>query len=216
MARPRWQGGWWSAARACPSPNFGPRPDGLPVTLAIVHSISLPPGEYGGDAIERLFTNRLDPDAHPSFADLRGLEVSAHFLIRRDGALIQFVACDLRAWHAGRSTWRGRENCNDWSIGIELEGLEGLGFEAAQYAALARLLRALAARFPIDEVVGHEHVAPGRKRDPGPGFDWLRLRSALRRRRPHLPFAAVPEARNGAPEPGVLAARARAGADRTR
>ena len=216
MARPRWQGGWWSAARACPSPNFGPRPAGPPVTLAIVHSISLPPGEYGGDAIERLFTNRLDPDAHPSFAGLRGLEVSAHFLIRRDGALIQFVACDLRAWHAGRSAWRGRENCNDWSIGIELEGLEGLGFEAAQYAALARLLRALAARFPIDEVVGHEHVAPGRKRDPGPGFDWLRLRSALRSRRPHLPFAVAAEARNGAPEPGVVAARARAGAGRTR
>ena len=216
MARPRWQGGWWSAARACPSPNFGPRPDGLPVTLAIVHSISLPPGEYGGDAIERLFTNRLDPDAHPSFAGLRGLEVSAHFLIRRDGALIQFVACDLRAWHAGRSAWRGRENCNDWSIGIELEGLEGQGFEAAQYAALARLLRALAARFPIAEVVRHEHVAPGRKRDPGPGFDWLRLSSALRRRRPHLPFAVAPEARNGAPEPGIVVPRARAGAGRTR
>ncbi len=144
MTRPRWRGGWWSAARACPSPNFGPRPAGTPVTLAIVHSISLPPGEYGGDAIERLFTNRLDPDAHPSFAGLRGLEVSAHFLVRRDGALLQFVACDERAWHAGRSVWRGRENCNDWSIGIELEGLEGLGFEAAQYAALARLLRALA------------------------------------------------------------------------
>jgi AmpD protein len=187
----------------------------MPVTLAIVHSISLPPGEYGGDAIERLFTNRLDPDAHPSFAGLRGLEVSAHFLVRRDGALLQFVACDERAWHAGRSVWRGRENCNDWSIGIELEGLEGLGFEAAQYAALARLLRALAARFPIDEVVGHEHVAPGRKADPGPGFDWLRLRGTLRRRRPRLPFADASGARIHAPEPGAAPVRSRAGAGHT-
>jgi N-acetyl-anhydromuramoyl-L-alanine amidase len=216
MSRPGWKGGWWHAARACPSPNAGPRPAGMAVTLAIVHSISLPPGEYGGDAVERLFTNRLDADAHPSFAGLRGLEVSAHFLIRRDGTLIQFVACDERAWHAGRSLWRGRANCNDWSIGIELEGLEGLGFEATQYVALARLLRALAARFPIDEVVGHEHVAPGRKGDPGPGFDWLRLRSALRRRSPHLPFAVAREARIGAPEAAAAAVRARAGADRAR
>ena len=160
------------------------------MSLAIVHSISLPPGEYGGDAIERLFTNRLDGSAHPYFETIRGLEVSAHFVIRRDGELLQFVSCDARAWHAGRSHWRGRENCNDWSIGIELEGLEGGHFEPAQYRQLARLLRVLSARYPIAEAVGHEHVAPGRKADPGAGFDWAGLQRALRRRRPHLPFAA--------------------------
>ncbi len=189
VAPARWQGGWWSAARQCPSPNFGPRPAGCAVTLALLHSISLPPGHYGGDAIERLFTNRLDCDAHPSFDGLRGLQVSAHFVLRRDGALLQFVSCDARAWHAGQSAWRGRDNCNDWSIGIELEGLEGGDFETAQYAVLARLLRALARRYPLCEAVGHEHVAPGRKADPGPGFDWAGLRRALRGRKPLLPFA---------------------------
>jgi AmpD protein len=167
------------------------------VTLAVVHSISLPPGEYGGDAIERLFTNRLDPAAHPAFAPLQGLRVSAHFVIRRDGECVQYVSCDRRAWHAGVSTWRGRDNCNDWSVGIELEGLEGEVFEAVQYARLAQLLRALAARYPIAEAVGHEHVAPGRKGDPGAGFDWLLLRGVLRRRRPALPFAPR-DARHGA------------------
>jgi len=160
------------------------------VSLAIIHSISLPPGEYGGDAIERLFTNRLDPDAHPYFEALRGLKVSAHFLLRRNGELLQFVSVDQRAWHAGQSTWRGRENCNDWSVGIELEGLEGSAFELVQYRQLARLLRALASQFLITEAVGHEHVAPGRKADPGPGFDWRGLRRALRQSRPALPFAA--------------------------
>lgn len=159
------------------------------MTLAIVHSISLPPGDYSSDAVERLFTNRLDCDADPYYAALRGLHVSAHFFIRREGELIQFVSCDDRAWHAGASVWRGRENCNDWSIGVELEGLEGQTFEPAQYRQLARLLRALSARYSIDEVVGHEHVAPGRKADPGAGFDWLGLRRALRRRHPRLPFA---------------------------
>jgi len=182
--RPRWQDGWWSPARRVPSPNFGPRPAGTAVTLVVVHSISLPPGAYAGDAVERLFTNRLDHDAHPYYDGLRGLEVSAHFFVRRDGQTLQFVSCDQRAWHAGRSAWRGRENCNDWSIGIELEGLEGHGFEPAQYRQLAVLLRALAGRYPIEEAVGHEHVAPGRKADPGPGFDWLELRRVLRRRRP--------------------------------
>ena len=192
-ARPRWHGGWWSAARAVPSPNFGPRPAGAEVSLAVVHSISLPPGEFGGEAIVDFFTNRLDFDHHPYFDSLRGLEVSAHFVIRRDGELLQFVSCDDRAWHAGRSSWRGRENCNDWSIGIELEGLEGDAFEAAQYVQLARLVRALSRRYAIDEVVGHEHVAPGRKRDPGAGFDWSRLARALRGARPRVPFAAAPE-----------------------
>ena len=172
-----WCDGWLQAARRCESPNFGPRTEGVPIDLALVHSISLPPGEYGSDAIERLFTNRLDWQAHPYYQQIAGLEVSAHFLIRRDGELLQFVSCDARAWHAGASSWRGRSDCNDFSIGIELEGLEGATFDAAQYAALADLVDALAARYPITAVVGHEHVAPGRKHDPGAGFDWSRLRA---------------------------------------
>lgn len=174
-----WDGGWWRAARRCDSPNFGPRPAGDEVTLALIHSISLPPGEYGGDAVERLFTNRLDWDAHPYYQRIRGLEVSAHFFIRRGGEVVQFVSCDERAWHAGASSWRGRDNCNDFSVGIELEGLEGEPFEPPQYDALALLLRALAARYPIASVAGHEHVAPGRKIDPGPGFQWDTLRLAM-------------------------------------
>jgi AmpD protein len=145
----------------------------------VLHSISLPPGEYGGDAVERLFTNRLDWDAHPYYGQIRGLEVSTHFFIRRGGETLQFVSCDERAWHAGRSSWQGRDNCNDFSIGIELEGLEGETFEPAQYEALARLLKAVAARYPLRHVAGHEHVAPGRKIDPGPGFDWNELRQLL-------------------------------------
>jgi AmpD protein len=174
-----WHDGWWSPARRCESPNFGPRPPGAQVELAVIHSISLPPGEYGGDAVERLFTNRLDWDAHPYYAQIRGLEVSAHFLLRRDAELVQFVSCDQRAWHAGASQWAGRDNCNDWSVGVELEGLEGERFEPAQYDALVRLLRALRRHYPITQVVGHEHVAPARKRDPGAGFDWAGLRAAL-------------------------------------
>ena len=167
-----WRAGWWLPARACPSPNFGARPDGEPVTLVVLHSISLPPGVYGGDQVQQLFTNQLDCDAHPYFAALRGLRVSAHFFVRRDGLVQQFVSCDGRAWHAGHSQWRGRDNCNDWSIGIELEGLAGEAFAPAQYLALAPLLAALADAYPVRELVGHEHVAPGRKDDPGPGFDW--------------------------------------------
>lgn len=189
MARARWRDGWWTAARAVPSPNFGPRPAGAVVTLAVVHSISLPPGEYGGDAIEKFFTNRLDFDAHPYYDGLRGLEVSAHFVIRRDGELLQFVSCDRRAWHAGRSAWRGRENCNDWSVGIELEGLEGHAFEREQMVRLARVLRSLARRYPIADVVGHEHVAPGRKADPGAAFDWRDLARRLGGAGPRVPFA---------------------------
>lgn len=178
-AAARWRSGWWSAARRATSPNQGPRPAAAEVELVVLHSISLPPGGFGGDAVERLFTNRLDPLAHPSFATLAGLKVSAHFLLRRDGELIQFVSCDRRAWHAGESIWRGRPDCNDWSIGIELEGLEGEPFDEHQYPLLARLIGVLAARYPIREIAGHEHVAPGRKRDPGAGFDWPRLRSML-------------------------------------
>ena len=174
-----WRDGWWREARACPSPNFGPRPEGGVVDLVLLHSISLPPGEYGGDAIERLFTNRLDWDEHPYYQQIRGLQVSSHFLLRRDGGLLQFVSCDQRAWHAGRSQWLGRDNCNDFSVGVELEGLEGETFEEAQYVTLPRLLMAIAARYPVRHVVGHEHVAPGRKIDPGPGFDWARLQASL-------------------------------------
>jgi AmpD protein len=174
-----WRDGWWSRAVRVESPNHEARPAGTVISLAVIHSISLPPGEYGGPQIEQLFTNRLDWDAHPYFQKIRGLRVSSHFLVRREGATLQFVSCDHRAWHAGRSSWRGRDECNDYSVGIELEGLEGQTFEAAQYDALARLLRALAARYPIVEAVGHEHVAPGRKIDPGPGFDWQALQSRL-------------------------------------
>jgi N-acetyl-anhydromuramoyl-L-alanine amidase len=175
-----WQGGWWRAAQRCPSPNHGQRPTGESITVALIHSISLPPGVYGGDAIEQLFCNRLDWDAHPYFQQIRGLEVSSHFVIRRDGHVLQFVSCDRRAWHAGTSCWDGRDNCNDFSVGIELEGLETDGFESAQYTCLERLLRALVARYPIETVVGHQHVAPQRKLDPGPGFDWRAVASQLR------------------------------------
>ena len=174
------KGGWYGAARRVPSPNCSPRPAGASIELVLIHSISLPPGRYGGDSIERLFTNRLgDNDAHPYYARLRGLRVSSHFLVRRDGELLQFVGCDDAAWHAGESNWHGRRGCNDFSVGVEIEGLEGLGFEAPQYERLVVLLRALAERCPIRGVAGHEDVAPGRKLDPGPGFDWLRVRSAL-------------------------------------
>lgn len=185
-----WRDGWWRLAQVYTSPNFDARPGATPITLVVLHSISLPPGEYGGDAVERLFGNRLDWDSHPYFDRIRGLKVSAHFLIRRTGQTLQFVSCEHRAWHAGRSEWRGQDNCNHYSVGIELEGLEGAGFELAQYSSLARLIRALARRYPIEEVVGHEDVAPGRKFDPGAGFDWLLLRKLLRRLRPALPRAA--------------------------
>jgi AmpD protein len=179
----RWRDGWRFDARHLRSPNCGPRPPGTQVSLVVLHSISLPPGQYDGVAVEQLFMNTLDWDAHPYFHSIRGAKVSSHFFIRRDGALTQFVSCDARAWHAGASSWHGRDNCNDYSIGIELEGLEGETFEAAQYERLSTLLRALARRYPIEAVAGHEHVAPGRKRDPGPGFDWGRLQRGLRWRK---------------------------------
>lgn len=184
-----WVDGWLQRARRCESPNFGPRPDGVAIDLALIHSISLPPGEYGGDAIELLFTNRLDWDAHPYYDQIRGLQVSAHFLVRRDGELLQFVSCDARAWHAGPSAWQGRANCNDYSIGIELEGLEGEQFEAVQYDVLATLIAELAEHYPIASVAGHEHVAPGRKLDPGPGFDWPRLIALTTDTAPYFPEA---------------------------
>ena len=174
-----WEQGWYRFARRVPSPNQGPRPAGALIDLVIVHSISLPPGVYGGPEVEALFTNTLDWDAHPYFQQIRGLQVSAHFFIRRGGELVQFVSCDERAWHAGVSRYRGRDQCNDDSIGIELEGLEGLRFEPAQYETLTSLCAALGAHYPVAHVAGHEHVAPGRKQDPGPGFDWARLRAQL-------------------------------------
>jgi AmpD protein len=161
--------------RVVDSPNHDARPPGTEIALVVVHSISLPPGEYGGDAIERFFTNRLDPAAHPYFRDIAHLRVSAHFLIRRDGEPVQFVPLERRAWHAGVSAWRGRSRCNDFSIGIELEGAEHAPFAEAQYRALAKLVAALAAAWPLRAIAAHSDVAPGRKADPGPGFDWRRL-----------------------------------------
>lgn len=175
----QWDSGWLQAARHCPSPNFGPRPEGARIDLIVIHSISLPPGVYGGPEVEQLFTNQLDWDAHPYFQQIRGMEVSSHFFVRRDGELLQFVSADARAWHAGASCWRGRDNCNDDSIGIELEGLEGERFELAQYDTLACLCASLGRRYPIAHVAGHQHIAPGRKQDPGSGFEWLRLQQNL-------------------------------------
>jgi AmpD protein len=176
---------WIAGARRVLSPNRDSRPPGTDITLAVLHSISLPRGRYrkdaGGDAIERLFTNRLDASAHASFADLAGLRVSSHFLIYRGGELVQFVPLESRAWHAGASRWRGRERCNDFSVGIELEGVDDGAFEAAQYVRLQRLLRELQRRLPLRDLAAHSDVAPGRKSDPGTGFDWPRLLAALGR-----------------------------------
>ena len=170
-----WSQGWWSGARAAPSPNWGLRPAGMAIDLIVLHSISLPPGSYGGPQVQQLFTNQLDWNAHPYFKQIEGLQVSAHFYIQRGGELWQFVSCNDRAWHAGRSQFAGRDNCNDFSIGIELEGLEGSLFEPAQYDTLSALLPALAQHYPVQHVAGHEHIAPGRKADPGAGFDWALL-----------------------------------------
>jgi AmpD protein len=173
-------------ARFVPSPNCDERPAGCAVDLLVIHHISLPPGEFGGGGVVELFTNRLDPAAHPYYATIAGAKVSAHFLVRRDGELIQFVACGRRAWHAGESSWKGRVRCNDFSVGVELEGTGEVPYTDAQYARLAVLARALAARYPITDIAGHSDIAPGRKSDPGTSFDWPRFRSLLdvRRRRP--------------------------------
>lgn len=174
-----WDQGWYRFAARLPSPNFGPRPAGTHIDLIVLHSISLPPGQYGGPEVAQLFTNQLDWDAHPYFKQIEGLTVSSHFFIRRSGDLQQFVSTHDRAWHAGTSQYRGRNNCNDDSIGIELEGLEGDPFEAAQYDTLQALCAALMHAFPIRHIAGHEHIAPGRKADPGAGFDWLALQQGL-------------------------------------
>jgi AmpD protein len=174
--------GWLAQARRIVSPNADARPEGVPVRLAVVHNISLPPGDFGGPGVIELFTNRLDPAAHPYYAQIAGLRVSAHFFIRRDGELIQFVPTGLRAWHAGASCWAGAERCNDFSLGIELEGTDSLAFTDAQYVRLAALIDTLRARYPLEAVTGHSDIAPGRKTDPGPCFDWPRLARALGRR----------------------------------
>lgn len=167
--------GWLDDAVHIPSPNFDERPGGEQPSLIVIHNISLPPGEFTGNAVEALFTNQLDWDAHPYYQAIRGLTVSAHFFIRRDGELIQLVPCSMRAWHAGASQWRGREKCNDFSIGIELEGTDEAPFTETQYSRLENLLAALKAAYPIQAITGHSHVAPGRKTDPGPCFDWDRI-----------------------------------------
>lgn len=168
-----------AGARYVPSPNCDERPPGTAVELIVVHSISLPPGEFGGPGVLELFTNCLDPRRHSYYATVAALRVSAHFLIRRDGELIQFVPCRKRAWHAGASSWHGRERCNDFSVGVELEGCDDVSFEDAQYRALAALTRALKVRYPIAGIVGHCDIAPGRKSDPGPRFDWDRYHALI-------------------------------------
>jgi AmpD protein len=175
-------GNWFDDARRVPSPNFDSRPAGCGVDLVVVHGISLPPGEFGGPHIERLFCNRLDPHAHDCFRTVADLRVSAHLLIRRDGGLVQFVALSDRAWHAGESRFGDRVRCNDFSIGIELEGTDCTPYEAAQYERLGGVCRSLMHRWPAigsDRVVGHSDIAPDRKTDPGPAFDWRLLRSLL-------------------------------------
>jgi AmpD protein len=161
------------------SPNHDERPPGSDISLVVVHSISLPPGEYGGDAIERLFTNRLDPSGHPYFREIFELRVSSHFLIRRDGELVRFVPVERRAWHAGASSWRGRSRCNDFSVGVELEGCEDDVFTSPQYSSLASLLEQLRTMLPLRDIAAHSDVAPGRKTDPGAHFEWARLLADL-------------------------------------
>lgn len=171
--------GWASGVRRIASPNHDRRSPGTAVDLLVIHNISLPPGEFGGDAIVQLFTNTLDTTRHPFYAQLNGLKVSAHFLIRRDGEIIQFVPCGKRAWHAGVSSWRGRARCNDFSVGIELEGDDYQPFTERQYAALARLTRRLRRAYPINSIAGHSEIAPDRKTDPGPHFDWAHYFSLI-------------------------------------
>lgn len=165
------------AARQISSPNYDARPSGSRIELIVIHSISLPPGCFGGNAIAELFTNCLDPLADPYFESIAGLTVSSHFLIRRDGELVQFVPCQSRAWHAGESQWHGRKRCNDFSIGIELEGSDEVPFEEVQYRVLGQLVEVLREAYPITECVGHQDIAlpRGRKTDPGPHFEWARL-----------------------------------------
>lgn len=166
--------GWFSGVKRLASPNYDARPHRTAIDMLVIHNISLPPDEFGGAGIGQLFTNTLDCATHPYYARLQGVRVSAHFLIRRDGQVIQLVGCQQRAWHAGVSAWQGRTRCNDFAIGIELEGCDTQAFEVSQYQALARLTRTLKRYYPIRHIVGHADIAPGRKTDPGPFFDWPR------------------------------------------
>lgn len=173
--------GWFDDVRHCPSPNCNPRPSGE-ISLLVIHNISLPPAQFATGKVQEFFQNRLDVTEHPYFAGIADLRVSAHFLIERDGAVTQFVSCLERAWHAGVSRFDGREGCNDFSLGIELEGTDDLPFTEAQYHALTTLTRQLQGAFTaitIERIQGHSDIAPGRKTDPGPAFDWTRYRAAL-------------------------------------
>lgn len=175
--------GWMRGVRQVPSPNFDARPGGILPDLIVVHGISLPPDEFGGPWIERLFTNRLAPEEHPYFAAIKELKVSSHLVIRRDGEPVQYVPFHERAWHAGKSNYQGRERCNDFSIGIELEGTDEIAYEPAQYRVLSAVVRALCEAYPslsLSRIAGHSDIAPGRKTDPGPVFDWQRLYALLR------------------------------------
>jgi len=183
-------GDWLLGARRVESPNFDQRPPGVRVDLLVIHHISLPPGRFSGDAVERLFTNRLAPGEHPFFESLQGLRVSSHFFVRRRGEVLQFVGCDSRAWHAGVSRFRGRSRCNDFSIGVELEGSGEVPFTQAQYRRLAQLTARLAERYPLRWVAGHSDIAPGRKVDPGPRFEWARYLAGIEGTRLHRPFRA--------------------------
>lgn len=171
--------GWCQQASRQPSPNYNARPDPTDISLLVIHNISLPAGQFGGPHISDLFQNCLDCSVHESFESLRDLKVSSHFLIRRDGTLLQFVSTLERAWHAGISSFEGRPSCNDFSIGIELEGADDMPFEPAQYEALSLLTQALLAHFPITHIVGHSEIAPGRKTDPGTCFDWGRYQQDI-------------------------------------
>jgi len=177
------ENGFVEGARIIASPHCDARPPGTRIELIVIHAISLPPGEFGGPGVIELFCGRLDPAAHPYYATIAASKVSAHFLIRRDGEILQFVRCDARAWHAGKSSWGGRERCNDFSLGIELEGADDVPFEAAQYETLAGLIHTLESRYPITEIVGHADIAPERKTDPGPNFDWKHFRALLEKLR---------------------------------
>lgn len=176
------EAGFADGAQVIASPNFDDRPTTdtnsekkIGISLIVIHNISLPPGQYGGKGIIELFTNQLNPDEHPYYAEIHTRKVSAHFLIRRNGALIQFVSCLNRAWHAGVSNWQGRERCNDFSVGVELEGSDFEAFEPAQYQTLNNLISGITKAYPIQSIVGHSDIAPGRKTDPGPYFDWQKV-----------------------------------------
>lgn len=174
--------GLLNAAKQVPSPNYDERPETAPIDLLVIHNISLPPGQFGGPWIDDLFTNQLNPDSHPYFKEIHTMKVSAHTLIRRDGQIVQYVPFHKRAWHAGKSNYCGRERCNDFSIGIELEGCDQQPFENCQYEQLASLIKTLLDTYPdlaLDHIVGHSDIAPDRKTDPGPYFDWQKLHRML-------------------------------------